>query len=422
MQRILSAQLPAYTGETVTVAGWIHRRRILKSVAFLILRDRSGFAQIVTPPEILEEFSEETVVSVTGTVTANPVAPGGVEITQPTIERLSDPVGQLPIELFRPSLGVNLPTLLDHAALTLRHPSRRPVFELGAALVRGFRETLDGIGFTEVHSPKIVGVSTESGANVFGLDYYGRKAYLAQSPQLYKQTLVGVFERVYEIGHAYRAEPSDTARHLSEYVSLDAELGFIESQRDVMKVLRDVFAGMLAAAAEVPSVAAAGFALPVVPEEIPIVHFSEALKIAGAAPDEPDLAPADERAVCEWALREHGSEFVFVEGYPTLHRAFYTHPEPGREPYSRAFDLLFRGLELVSGSQRLHRYADYVETLTERGYAIEAYADFLEVFKLGMPPHGGFAIGLERLLAMLVGATNVREVTFFPRDLHRVTP
>ncbi|NUT33676.1 MAG: aspartate--tRNA(Asn) ligase [Hamadaea sp.] len=422
MQRILSSALAEHIGAEVTIAGWIHRRRMLKSVAFLILRDRAGFAQVVTTSAELEELSEETVVAVTGTVTANPVAPAGVELTGPRIEVLSDRVEALPVELFRPSLNVNLPTLLDHAALTLRHPARRPVFELSAAVIRGFRATLDGLGFTEVHSPKIVGVATESGANVFPIEYFGRTAYLAQSPQLYKQTLVGVFERVYEIGQAFRAEPSDTARHLAEYVSLDAELGFVESHRDVMKVLRDVFAGMIAEAAALPSVAAAGFDLPVVPEEIPIVHFSEALKIAGAPADEQDLAPAHERAVCEWAVREHGSEFVFVEGYPTLKRAFYTHPEPGREPYSRAFDLLFRGLELVSGSQRLHRYDDYVATLAQRGQALEPFAAFLEVFKLGMPPHGGFAIGLERLVAMLVGAQNVREVTFFPRDLHRVTP
>jgi nondiscriminating aspartyl-tRNA synthetase len=422
MQRILSTQLAAHIGEEVTIAGWIHRRRMLKSVAFLILRDRAGFAQVVTTSAELEALSEETVVTVTGTVTANEIAPGGVELTSPRIEVLSDLVEALPVELFRPSLNVTLPTLLDHAALTLRHPARRPVFDLRSAVVRGFRSTLDELGFTEVHSPKIVGVATESGSNVFGVDFFGRKAYLAQSPQLYKQTLVGVFERVYEIGQAFRAEPSDTARHLAEYVSLDAELGFIDNHREVMAVLRDVVAGMVAEAAAVPSVAAAGFDLPEVPAEIPIVHFSEALKIAGAPADEQDLAPAHERAICEWAVREHGSEFVFVEGYPTLKRAFYTHPEPGREPYSRAFDLLFRGLEMVSGSQRLHRYADYVATLTERGEPLGPYESFLEVFKLGMPPHGGFAIGLERFVAQLVGVANVREVTFFPRDLHRVTP
>jgi len=364
MQRILSDQLRAHIGARVTIAGWIHRRRMLKSVSFLILRDRAGFAQVVTTAEALSGLSEETVVSVTGTVTASDIAPGGVELTEPIIEVLSDRVEALPVELFRPTLNATLPTLLDHAALTLRHPSRRPVFELSAALVRGFRSTLDRQGFVEVHSPKTVGVATESGANVFGIDYFGRKAYLAQSPQLYKQTLVGVFERVYEIGPAFRAEPSDTARHLAEYVSLDAELGFIDSHRDVMKVLRDVFAGMIDEARAVPSVAAAGFGLPEVPDEIPIVHFADALKIAGADPGEPDLAPADERAVCDWAVREHGSEFVYVEGYPTRHRAFYTHPEPGHQLVPLPGRLILPDREV--DRQHLAHRRPAVATLAER--------------------------------------------------------
>ncbi|MBB5869513.1 nondiscriminating aspartyl-tRNA synthetase [Allocatelliglobosispora scoriae] len=420
MQRILSEALASHAGRKVTIAGWIHRRRLLKSVAFLILRDRAGLAQVlVTDPAVraqLELLGEETVVQITGLVVANAAAPGGAELTEPEITALSEPVTDLPVELHRPTLAATLPTLLDHAAVTLRHPSRTAVFALSAALVRGFRTTLDQAGYTEIFTPKIVGSATESGANVFELDYFGRKAYLAQSPQFYKQTMVGVFERVYEVGPAFRAEPSDTARHLAEFLSLDVELGFIEDQRDVMTVLREVLAGMLASAQGF------GFDLPTVPAEIPILHFAEALKIAGADPAELDLAPADERALGEWALREHGSDFLFVEGYPTAKRAFYTHPEPGGSAYSRGFDLLFRGLELVSGAQRLHRHDDYVAAIAARGDAIEPYADFLEVFRRGMPPHGGFAIGLERFVARLVGASNIREVTLFPRDLHRVTP
>ncbi|MGY0236501.1 aspartate--tRNA(Asn) ligase [Longispora urticae] len=417
MQRVLSSQLAAHVGQRVRIAGWTHRRRVLKSVAFLIVRDREGLAQVVvTTPGALDGFGEETVVGVVGTVTANPSAPGGVELTEPEIELLSEPVRELPVELFRPELGVTLPTLLDHAAVTLRHPSRQRIFELSAAAIRGFRRVLDAQGYTEVCTPKIVGSATESGASVFKIDYFGGTAYLAQSPQFYKQTMVGVFERVYEIGPVFRAEPHDTSRHLAEYVSLDVELGFISDHREVMAVLRDVVAGMVAEADGL------GFDLPKVPAEIPVLHFSEALAIAGADPSEQDLSPADERAVGEWGLREHGSDFVFVEGYPTLKRAFYTHPDPDRAPYSRGFDLLFRGLELVSGAQRLHRYADYVATLTARGEDPAPYESYLEVFRLGMPPHGGFAIGLERFVMQLIGASNIREVTLFPRDLHRVTP
>jgi nondiscriminating aspartyl-tRNA synthetase len=280
---------------------------------------------------------------------------------------------------------------------------------------------LDGLGFTEVQTPKLVAAATESGANLFEVDYFGRPAYLAQSPQFYKQTLVGVFERVYEVGPVFRAEPHDTARHLAQYTSLDVELGFIRDHRDVIVVLRTVIAGMVDAVASRPAeVALCGADLPVVPVSIPEIHFADALALVGAPEDEPDLAPAHERALGEWAQREHGSDFLVVTGYPMAKRPFYTHPDPGRPGYSNSFDLLFRGVELVTGGQRLHRYADYVAALA--GQPLEPYEPYLSAFRYGMPPHGGFAIGLERFVARLIGAANIREVTLFPRDLHRLTP
>jgi len=428
--RILNHEIPAAAGRTVTVAGWIHRRRRLAAVSFLVLRDRSGLSQIVVKaPEtlaLLDELGEETVVQVTGLVAANPQAPGGVEIVDPVIEPLTEPAHTPPIELWRPSVGAGLPTVLDHAPVALRHPAVRAGWEIAAAALHGYRATLDGLGFTEIQTPKIVGTATESGANVFALDYFGRPAYLAQSPQFYKQTMVGVFERVYEVGPVFRAEPHDTVRHLAEYVSLDAELGFIQDHRDVLAVLREVVAGMLAAVGSRAGSALERLAVepPEIPVEVPVLHFSEALKIAGADPDEPDLAPADERAIGDWALREHGSDFVAVEGYPMVKRPFYTHPQPSDPRWSNSFDLLFRGVELVTGGQRLHRYGDYVAALEARGESPDApaYTTYLEAFKHGMPPHGGFAIGLERFVARLTGAENVREVTLFPRDLHRLTP
>ncbi|HEY3483167.1 MAG TPA: aspartate--tRNA(Asn) ligase [Streptomyces sp.] len=402
--RVLAAELPRHIGERVRVAGWVHRRRRLKSVTFVVVRDRSGFAQVVASGAAP---AEETVVEVHATVSANPRAPGGVELTSPDLTTLSAPVSPPPFDLYRPVLP-SLPTILDHAPVALRHPSLRSRFSLAAAAVRGFRSTLDALGFTETHTPKIVASATESGANVFGIDYFGRPAYLAQSPQFYKQALVGVFERVYEVGPVFRAEPHDTARHLAQYTSLDAELGFIEDHHDVMAVLREVLAGM---AAETGGVT--------VPPRIPEIHFASALELVGADPLEPDLAPAHERALSEWAQREHGSEFLFVTGYPMAKRPFYTHPDPQRPGYSNSFDLLFRGLELVTGGQRLHRHADYVAALGEEA---SSYGDYLAAFAHGMPPHGGFAIGLERFVARLLGVTNVREVTLFPRDLHRLSP
>ncbi|SCL23076.1 aspartate--tRNA(Asn) ligase [Micromonospora inyonensis] len=428
MQRILSAQLPTHVGATVRIAGWTHRRRLLKSVAFLIVRDAAGTAQVVvTDPAVraaVEALTEETVVEVVGTVTANPTAPAGVELTDPAVRPLGPPAVPPPFDLFRPTLGATLPTQLDHAPVALRHPRRSAALRVAAAAVAGFRATLDARGFVEVHTPKIVGSSTESGANVFALDYFGRPAYLAQSPQFYKQLMVGVLERVYEVGPVFRAEPHDTARHLAQYTSLDAELGFVTDHRDVMTVLRDTLAGLLDTVADRagPALTLLDAAVPPVPAEIPAVHFTEALAIADAPADEPDLAPAHERALGEWARREHGSDFLFVTGYPMAKRPFYTHPDPARPAHSNGFDLLFRGVELVTGGQRLHRHADYLAALAERGEPVEPYADYVDAFRHGMPPHGGFAIGLERLVARLVGAANVREVTAFPRDLHRLTP
>jgi nondiscriminating aspartyl-tRNA synthetase len=424
MQRILSTELPAHAGEPVTLAGWVHRRRLLRTVAFLILRDRAGLAQVVvTGPGAradVERLPEETAVRVTATVRANPVAPGGYELVDPEIRAVSEPAEPVPVELFRPQPTASLPVLLDAAPVALRHPRRRAAARVAAAAVGGFRSALDGLGFTEVQTPKLVAAATESGANLFEVGYFGRPAYLAQSPQFYKQTLVGVFERVYEVGPVFRAEPHDTARHLAQYTSLDAELGFIDDHRDVMAVLRTVLAAMVEAVAGQPGeVALSGAALPTVPAEIPSVHFADALAMAGAPAAEPDLAPAHERRLGDWALREHGSDFLFVTGYPMAKRPFYTHPSPDPR-YSNSFDLLFRGVELVTGGQRLHRYADYLAALN--GQPTEPYQPYLDAFRYGMPPHGGFAIGLERFVARLLGAANVREVTLFPRDVHRLTP
>src|SRR6266571_3421368 len=334
--RTLAAELPsAAPGRPVLIQGWVHRRRVLGAVAFLIVRDRSGLAQAVArDPESLQvvrRCGEETVVSVTGVVTRNPAAPGGVEVTEPRITLLGEPAQTPPVDLWRPAIDAGLPAILDHAAVTWRHPARRARWELAAASLRGFRAALDELGFTEIQTPKLVSSATESGATVFGVDYFGRPAYLAQSPQFYKQTMVGVFERVYETGPVFRAEPHDTARHLAEYTSLDAELGFISDHRDVLAVLRHALAGMAAAVRDQAGAAAAllGIEIPEVPAEIPVIHFSEALTIAGAPPDEPDLAPAHERAVGRRAAEIHGSDFIAVEGYPMIKRPFYTHPQPG---------------------------------------------------------------------------------------------
>ncbi|RSM64418.1 aspartate--tRNA(Asn) ligase [Kibdelosporangium aridum] len=417
ISRVLAADVPAHIGARIRVAGWVHRRRELKSVTFLVIRDRSGLVQVVLPES---DVPEETVVEVEGIVIASGQAPGGAEITEPVVTPLSEPAQAPPFDLYRPNLSATLPTILDNAPVALRHPKMRAAFTIAAASVAGYRAALDELDFTEVHTPKIVGTATESGANVFGIDYFGRRAYLAQSPQFFKQSLVGVFERVYEIGSVFRAEPHDTTRHLAQYTSLDAELGFISDHRDVMAVLRHAVAGMVdcVRTRAADAVRLLGIRLPEVPPVIPEIHFVDALALVGAPPDEPDLAPAHERALSEWALAEHGSEFLFVIGYPIRKRPFYTHPDPARPEYSNSFDLLFRGVELVTGGQRLHKYSDYLAILDDT----EPYRGYLDAFKYGMPPHGGFALGLERWTARLVGAPNIRQTTLFPRDLTRLSP
>ena len=406
--RILSSELATHAGQRVTVAGWLHAKRELGAVTFAIVRDRAGLAQAVVDSSL--ELQPETVVEVEGLAAAAPQAPGGVELREPSFRVLADPAEPPPVELRRRVLKETLPTILEHAPIALRHPRERGKFQLAAASLAGFRCALDRLSFTEVSTPKIVGAATESGANLFRLDYFGRAAFLAQSPQLYKQTLVGVFERVYETGPVFRAEPHETGRHLAEYTSLDAELGFIRDHFDVMAVVREAVAGMVDAVREraARAVELLGLELPDVPPEIPWLHFAD------AGVDDVDLAPADERRLCE----EHG-DWLFVTGFPMAKRPFYTHPEPGRTEYSNSFDLLFRGMEIVTGGQRLHRYEDYVAALDgETG----PYEGYLQAFKYGMPPHGGFALGLGRWVARLVGARNIRETTLFPRDRNRLSP
>jgi len=433
------AGLPA--GSTATLAGWIHRRRVLTSVTFLVLRDRTGLAQVVVKDpctvEQLQGLPEETVVEVTGTVSTNASAPGGAELTTPAITALTEPALPPPTELWRPTFGAGLPTHLDHAAVTLRHPRHRASWQIASASMAGFRAALGALDFTEIATPKLVATATESGANVFTVDYFGDTAYLAQSPQLYKQMLVGVFERVFEVGPVFRAEPHDTVRHLAQYTSLDAELGFIHDHRDVLVVLRAAIAGMVEHIGRYAADAAAllDVQLPDVPAELPVIHFRDVLARVGADPDEPDLSPAHERALSQWAKAAYGSDFLAVEGYPMAKRPFYTHPQgpppaecaeddPRREVgrYSNSFDLLFRGLELTTGGQRLHRPSDYAAALERTGTDPALLGGYLDAFAHGMPPHGGFAIGLERWVARLTRAENVREVTLFPRDRRRLTP
>jgi nondiscriminating aspartyl-tRNA synthetase len=431
--RIWTTTIGQFAGQRVELRGWKHRFRRLGSVSFLILRDRKGTAQVVLSDadqmQWLDRFASESVLKVCGTVVESPQAPGGVELHDPEIELISQADESPPFDLFRPGIDAHLPTQLDHAAVSLRHPARRALSSLASASTAGFRAALESMDFTEIFTPKIVAAATEGGANVFEIDYFGTPAYLAQSPQFYKQMMVGVHERVFEVGPVFRAEPHDTPRHLNQYTSLDLEIGFIEDHRTVMAVLEQVLRKMVDTIEErcARDLVLLAIELPAVPSPIPSISFIEAQQLITQATGEdlsgePDLAPTHERWLGDWALREHGSEFLFVTGYPMVKRPFYTHSDPAGPEFSNSFDLLFRGLELVTGGQRLHRYQDYLMALESRGMSPEPVDSFLAAFRHGMPPHGGCALGLERWVARLAGRDNVRETTLFPRDLNRLTP
>ena len=435
MERIRTIEVGEHVGERVRVAGWLHSLRRLGGVNFLVIRDGWGIVQVVTESEAelgpLQDgvLGVESIVAVEGVVVSEAQAPGGVELHQPRIEVITPVTEVPPVPLNKRKITASIGTLLDHAVVTNRHPARRAVLRLGAGVMAGFRSTLVERGFTEIQTPKIVAAATESGANVFKLDYFGRPAFLAQSPQFYKQAMVGVFERVFEVGPVFRAEPHDTTRHINEYVSLDAEFGFIENHFTVMALLRDVIAGILTTLHEqfAAELKILQVKMPEVPEEIPHMFFPEAQELIYKryktdVRGEPDLSPQDERWLGEWARQEFGSDFLFVTGYPMRKRPFYTHPDPEHPEYSNSFDLLFRGTELVTGGQRLHLYSDYIAALERAHLPVEPFEAYLEAFNYGMPPHGGFAIGLERLLMQLTGMNNIKLTTTFPRDLTRVTP
>ena len=434
-KRIRTIEVGSHVGERVQVAGWLHSLRQMGGINFLVIRDGWGAIQAVAEKEgeiaqLLESAAGvESVVSVEGLVVSMPQAPGGIELHKLQVEVIT-PVTEVPVvPLNKPKLAANITTILDHAVVLNRHPARRAILRLSAGAMSAFRSILSERDFTEIQTPKIVATATESGANVFKLDYFGRAAYLAQSPQFYKQIMVGVFERVFEVGPVFRAEPHDTTRHINEYVSLDVEFGFIENHFTVAALLRDVIASILETFREqyASELKLLGVQMPVVPGEIPHIHFSEAQQLifrryGTDVRGEPDLSPQDERWLGEWAQEEFGSDFLFVTGYPMRKRPFYTHPDPERPEYSNSFDLLFRGTELVTGGQRLHLYGDYLAALEKAHLPTEPFETYLEAFRFGMPPHGGFAIGLERLLMQLIGVPNIRLTATFPRDLERLTP
>ena len=425
LPRTLTRDLGQHDGQIVRLQGFLHVRRDLGGVQFAVLRDVSGLAQCVGSG--LHLPLPESSVEIVGTVKAHPKAPGGYEVQISDFRVLSAAVQASPLEIPKMEWNVNPETMLDYRYVSLRGLKERAALRVQAELVRAFHQHLDAEGFTEISTPKIVSAGAEGGANLFKLDYFGEQAYLAQSPQLYKQIMVGVFERVYEVAPVYRAEEHATSRHLNEYLSLDVEMGFIDSEEDVMDLENRLLGSIMThlqthCAAEFTLL---GATLPDVLPHIPRIPLMEARELVnreyGHVVGGKDLDPEAERLLCQYYTEKHGTDFVFVTKYPRAARPFYAYPEPGGE-LTRGFDLLFRGIEITSGGQRINEYEMLMTSIADYKLNPESLAGYSEVFKYGMPPHGGFAIGAERLTARLLGIANVRYARAFPRDRNRLTP
>jgi nondiscriminating aspartyl-tRNA synthetase len=425
---IPASAVEQHLDQTVSLRGWVHTRRDLGGISFLLLRDSSGVIQCVFQGTDLP--LHESCVLVTGKAVANPRAPGGVELQAEELEVVSEALQPPPVEISKEEWHANPETLLAYRQVTVRGLKARAALKVKAELVRAFRAYLDERDFTEIFTPKLVSAGAESGANMFEVDYYGRKAYLAQSPQLYKQIMAGVFERVYETAPVYRAEQSHTNRHLAEYLSLDVEMAFIEDDSDIMDLQEGLLRSVTSTLAErcAREFAEHGAKPALAAEPFPRITLLEARELVaeryGHESGGKDLDPEAERLVGRWALEEHGSDFVFVTNYPQAARPFYTYPLEGglENGLTRGLDLLFRGMEITSGGQRVHQHAVLLEELRKRKLDPEAFAGYLEVFRHGMPPHGGFAAGAERITALLLGIANVRFARAFPRDGSRLQP
>lgn len=414
-------------GKEVYISGWVDVRRDHGKLIFLDIRDGSGKVQCVILPNnpeanaSAEKLRSEWVVSIKGKVNERPekmikegVSNGDIELEVLDIEVLSE-AQELP---FEKDTELNLDTYLDNMPLTLRSEKAQKIFKTQADIIKVYREILNEKGFVEFQAPKLVGGDAEGGAGVFKVEYFHDKdAYLATSPQLYKQIMVGVYEKVFSTGNVFRAEKHSTTRHLNEYTSLDAEFGFIKDHTDVMRVLSDV---MERIRDEIQDVAELK-----IPKDIPIMKLRDAQELISKetgedCTNEPDLEPAHERWLSEYALKEFDSDFIFITHYPVSKRPFYTYEDEKDKGFTKSFDLLFRGVEIVTGGQRVHDYNILLEKLKEKGLNPEDFSFYLQAFKYGMPPHGGWGMGLERFTQKIFNLDNVKEATLFPREMNRI--
>lgn len=436
IERISIANLSGKVGEEVTIAGSINVRRDHGKLIFIDLRDSTSVVQMVVLPnheeahKLASTVRPEWIVQVKGKVNARPERMvkadqenGAIELEVLEISVLGS-AKELPFEL---GTELNIDTYLNHLPLTLRDPKKRAIFKVQSEIIRAYREFFTNESFTEIQAPKLIGDDAEGGANSFDVPYFGHTAHLAQSPQFYKQIMVGVFEKVFTTGNVYRAEKHATSRHLNEYTSLDAEMGFITDHTDIMKLetraLRHIVSELAKTCAK--EFALLGATIPEVPETIPAFKLREAQEIIKKefgedCSKEPDLEPQHERWLHEYVKKAHNSDFVFITHFPMAKRPMYTFEDPKDPGYANGFDLLFRGIEITTGGQRVHDYDTLVEQMKKKGLNPEQFSYYLQAFKYGMPPHGGFGMGLERLTAKFLGLDNVKEAALFPRDINRI--
>lgn len=432
MERTLICETPKKVGEKVKIFGYVHVVRSHGKIVFADITDRSGVIQVVGGEE-LADLRPQYTVEIEGTVNKRPekmvndkIKTGMVELAIEKLKLLSK-AEEMPFDMGGEELNLELPTLLDYRALSLRHPRVREIFKVQASVAKAFREVAEELGCVEAFTPLISASATEGGAEVFKVDYYGHNAFLVQSPQLYKQIMVGVFERVYLYSHAYRMEPSVTTRHLSESTQMDCEIGFIESFDELLGYVEKVGTEMIKRAAKESEEQLKLYKVdqPLVPAKVPRLTLREAQEIIAKERKterryDADLTPEDERDICEWARREHKSDFVTITHFPTKKRAFYSMPDPKDQEFSLSYDVLFKGLEICSGSQRINDYEQLLSVMKERGLDPKNFEMYLQCFKYGLPPEGGFSYGLERVTMKLLNLNNVREASLFPRDMERV--
>ncbi len=425
-------ELKNVIGQTVLLQGVIYKIRLMSGFAFVLLKTRCKLVQCIYGVEFsgfdIQELKENMGVVLTGEVVAEERSRSGYEVRIKAYQCLSQAAEEMPVVINNNEIKATMETLLDYRPITMRNIKEQAIFKIQEGLCRGFRDFLFRNHFTELHTPKIVYAGAEGGANIFKLDYFGREAYLAQSPQFYKQMMVGVFERVFEIAPVFRAEKHDTSRHINEYTSVDLEMGFIESFEELMELETAMIRETLAFLQEEyqEELTLLKVKLPEV-QEIPAIKFMEAKDLIAKTykreiTDWEDFEPEEEKLLSEIIKKQTGSDFVFVTHYKSSKRPFYAQDDSAEPGYTNSFDLLFRGLEVTTGGQRIHDYREQVAKMEARGMNIELFESYLMAHKYGLPPHGGLGLGLERFTMRLLELNNVRYATMFPRDINRLEP